>query len=241
MFERASSLWRRLTHRPPAAALSEGAAAADDRRVWVRHAADAETRLTPAAAAAAPLAARIQDVSRGGVKLLVSQRFEPGDLLSVELPAAEGRPPAAVLACVVHARPQAADEWALGCRFSAELSDDDLAAFGGASTTRSALPDSRAWSRFPCDVTAAYYLVPDGEGALRHAQVLNVSADGVGLFVREAIPVGTLLSADLHAPGGGKVVSILACVVHVTERPDGRVLGCTFIRQLDEATLRALQ
>jgi hypothetical protein len=233
MLERAASLWRRLAQRPPAAAL------ADDRRVWVRRASGAEARLTPAGADAAPVAARVQDVSHDGARLVVDRRFEPGALLSVELPAPEGAA-VTVLACVVHARPHGPGEWLLGCRFSAKLTAEDLGAFGAAKK-RPTPPDSRNWSRVPCDVTATYGRVPEGEGEPRPARVLNISAGGVGLLVPEDVRVGELLAADLHAADGEQVVSILACVVHVTVRPDGqRVLSCTFIRELNDAALRAL-
>jgi len=236
MLQRAVSLWRRLTHRPPAAA----AAAEDERRVWVRHAAAAETRLTPAGAAEPPLAARVLDVSPGGARLVVGRRFDPGALLSVELPAPEGAASLTVLACVVHARPHGGGEWALGCRFSAELTAADLEAFG-ADRARPAPPDNRAWSRFPCRVTATYRRVPEGEDEPRPATVLNISAGGVGLLAAEDVRVGELLVADLHDPGGEQVVSILACVVHVAARPDGqRALGCTFIQELSDDALRAL-
>ena len=48
----------------------------------------------------------------------------------MELPPSTGEPSISVLACVVHSQPEGDAEWVLGCRFSAELNDADLAAFG---------------------------------------------------------------------------------------------------------------
>ena len=145
MFDRASDLWRKLAHRPapiqPAASAVE-----DDRRVWVRRHVSMETQVTPTSDAGGPsLSAHILNVSSGGIQLLVRWAFGPGDLLTVELPTHPGEPPVTVLACVAHSRPEGEMEWVVGCRFSAELGDADLAALG--ATRSKASSDNRNWSR----------------------------------------------------------------------------------------------
>ena len=63
-----------------------------DRRVWVRYPAELETTYQkPGQAERGRLSAKVRDISRGGVNLLVQHSFQPGDMLSVELPAPEGR------------------------------------------------------------------------------------------------------------------------------------------------------
>ena len=53
---------------------------------------------------------------------------------------------------------------------------------------------------------------------------------------------GTLLNVDLQGATDQEPLSILACVVHVTEREPGRwALGCNFIRELTGAELQALR
>ena len=240
MFQRAASVWRKLTHQPVPVRPSDAAAAEEDRRVWVRRQVRIETRVTPSAEDETPLSARILDVSSGGVKLLVGRAFQPGDLLTLELPSRAGAPSVTVLACVAHSQSEGEQEWSLGCRFSAELSEADLAAFG-AVRSKSVLPDSRTWSRFPCDVKTVYQVVPEGEGVRREAKVLNISPTGVALSVDHDVKVGALLSAELHAPDGRPVVTILACVVHVTVASEqDRILGCHFIQELREEDLQAL-
>src|SRR5438045_1407087 len=90
MFERTMSFWKRLLGRQ--SELRGGTAvqqAEEDRRVWVRFPADLETTVQPAGKAeVVRLAARVRNVSLGGVSLSVDRAFEPGDLLSVELPGA---------------------------------------------------------------------------------------------------------------------------------------------------------
>src|SRR5262249_55421430 len=203
--------------------------------------ADLETTLRPEGnAEAGPLAARVRNISRGGISLVVQRHFETGELLTVELPGAEPDSRYTVLACVVHVRPLPDGAWALGCTFSGELSPEDLAAFG-AQRTRPAPPDQRTWDRYPVTVTASYQPLLAPEGGRQAAQVLNISTTGVGLLVQEAIEPGTLLNVDLHGPAGGHAPTLLACVVHVSARPGGEwALGCNFIRELGEPELAAL-
>jgi hypothetical protein len=66
--------------------------------------------------------ARIQDISQGGVRLLVNQRFEPGTLLRIILNKA-------IEARLVHASPTPDNKWALGCEFTAILSEQEVQNF----------------------------------------------------------------------------------------------------------------
>ena len=95
--------------------------------------------------------------------------------------------------------------------------------------------------RFPCDVQAEYRQVGGEDAGARPAGVLNLSASGVGLLVPEAVENGALLSVELRASARPCTRTMLACVVHVNARPDGRwALGCNFIRSLSEEDMKAL-
>jgi hypothetical protein len=145
-----------------------------------------------------------------------------------------------VLACVVHVSPQGGDRWLIGCTFARELSDEDLAPFG-ARKVRATPPDQRDWVRYACDVQASYQPGDDTDASDRPAQVLNISASGVGLLVAEPIAVGTLLSVRLRSARGGADKTMLSCAVHVTQRgAEEWALGCTFISELSESELLAL-
>jgi hypothetical protein len=242
MFERTVSFWKRLLgrHAPGGSAVAVRQAQ-DERRVWLRYPADLETTVLPAGGGdAVRLTARLRNVSLGGVSLSVDRSFAPGDLLSVELPGATEQSRCTVLACVVHANPGADGDWILGCTFSRELGEEDLAAFG-ARRERHQPSDQRTWVRFPCAVQASYQAVAGEDTAPRSAQVVNVSASGVGLLVGEPVENGTLLSVELRAAHGEFTHTMLACVVHVTARAAAEWdLGCNFIRSLSEEDFKAL-
>jgi hypothetical protein len=240
MFRNAASLWRRLTHRrrtPEQPVGAEGAT--DERRVWLRHPVDLRTEVA-AEGGDGGFAARVGDVSRGGIRLVTEQPVDPGALLTVGLPDEGGRAALTVLACVVHCHELGPRRWALGCSFAQELSDDDLRAFGAAGA-RPEQADHRAWERYPCDVRAACQTVSAPEESPWEARVLNVSPAGMALLVPREVDNGVLLSVALHGPRGGEPLTILACVVHVRQQSDGaRLLGCNFIRELAEADLKRL-
>ncbi len=242
MFERTVSFWKRLLGRHPRTdASSSVAQAEEERRIWIRYPADLETTYQPAAPGTVErLSARVRNISLGGVSLAVDRAFAEGDMLSVELPGATEASRCNVLACVVHVTPGANGEWVVGCTFSRELSEEDLQAFG-AHRVRHPPSDQRTWMRFPCDVKAVYQQVAAEGAGRKPAGVLNLSASGGGLLTAEGIDNGALLSVELRAAKGEFTRTMLACVVHVTARPDGEwALGCNFIRSLSEEDLKAL-
>src|SRR5262249_55609707 len=179
---------------------SAGSVAEEDRRVWVRFPADLETTYQPAGNAVR-LAARVRDVSIGGLSLEVDRCFDPGDLLSVELPGATEQSRTTVLACVVHVTPRADSGWVLGCTFARELNAEDLAA-SGARRERHGASDQRMWVRCSGDVKATIQPVPTANSTPSPAQVLDISASGVGLRVAQPIENGALLSVELQGANG---------------------------------------
>jgi hypothetical protein len=243
MFAQTVSFWRKLvgSSRPQSATGPQDAEA--DRRVWVRYPTDLTTTLQPAACQeTAPLAARVRDISRGGMHLHVGRPFQTGELLSVELP---GEQPLTVLACIIRVNLLPSGEWELGCVFARELSDADLDTYG-ARREKPLSDDQRLWARFACALQANCQLVGQESAATLPGKVLNISATGIGLLVEKAVDTGTLLNMELVPSSGKPARTILACVVHSTHQPagDGRVdawaLGCNFIRELTEQDLQNL-
>ena len=237
MLQRTVSLWRRVTGQTAGPSALEEA----DRRLWVRYPSNVQTYYEPTNGTFGEgrLSARIRDISRAGIQLLVDLPFEPGHLLTVELPSHdESR--RTVLACVVYVREVEEGRWALGCSFARELDAGDLAAFqdpGAAEPHR----DNRHWQRYPCNIKATCQVVSPSVGPKWPATVLNVSTNGMALQVLHDVPTGTLLAAELAGGATHQATTILACVVHVLTQTSGeRVLGCSFIRELSEADLASL-
>jgi hypothetical protein len=145
-----------------------------------------------------------------------------------------------VLACVVRATPLGAGQWSLGCAFARELTPADIERFGAEQAQPSA-EDQRSWARHPCTLQASYDRVGDADDRAYTAQVLNVSVSGIGLLLHDPAEPGSLLNLRLHRPQGELVRTILACVVHSTQRANGELaVGCNFIRELGEDEVQAL-
>ena len=131
-------------------------------------------------------------------------------------------------------------QWAIGCVFSRELTDEDLTGFG-ARKVRHARSDKRTWMRFATNRQAQFQRIGDPENTSHSAQVINLSASGIGLTVTTPVAAGDLLSLDLLGADGSVARTILACVVHETTQATGSwALGCNFIRELSEEDLHAL-
>jgi hypothetical protein len=236
MFKETVSLLRRMVTRRDTPAPTE------DRRVRVRYPSNAETTLQHLNGVPQPrLSGRVRNISRGGIGLVVPRQFEPGAMLAVDLPSPEGQSSYTVLACVVHVSARPGGEWAVGCTFAQELTDAELRAFGGQRQKPSTPDDQRNWVRFPGRVKAACQVVSAVAEPAWAAEVLDISPSGIGLIVERPIETGTLLTLDLQDAAGRIRTSMLACVVHVTDRDGGRrALGCNFIRELSEQELHAL-
>ena len=95
--------------------------------------------------------------------------------------------------------------------------------------------ERRALERGPTTLRAAYRLLR--EEASGWAPVRDLSPLGVGLALSGPVPLGALLHLDFQGTAGGWICGTLARVVHVTAE-DGGLVGCAFVREMDDATLR---
>jgi hypothetical protein len=233
MFERTRSFLQRLTagRREP----TEG-----ERRAWDRYPSGRETTVRANVDGRAPLTAGVRDVSRGGMRLIVDQPVEEGDMIRIELPPLNGEPVTAVMACVVHVCPEPPAEWSLGCNFATELNDDDLRSLG-AKRVRTEDTDQRSWERVAAHGRAV--VRPAGSFAAdpQTVPIHNISPTGVAVRLDRRVEPGTLLQLDLQSEAGAPVLTILGCVVYMSDVGDGRWLaGCNFIRELDDLELQKL-
>ena len=69
----------------------------------------------------------VRDVSAGGIGLLLARRFEPGTELFIEYGDEKRKKPRKLLARVVRVQNESAGHWFHGCRFDADLQEDELA------------------------------------------------------------------------------------------------------------------
>jgi hypothetical protein len=72
--------------------------------------------------------ATIQNLSSGGIGLVLARRFEPGTLLSFRLEAVSEGSSHTVLARVVRVSPRFNGGWTLGCIFTRKLEVDEVQA-----------------------------------------------------------------------------------------------------------------
>jgi hypothetical protein len=113
------------TQRARANALMEPPAP-PNRRVWVRHLVEWEGSMHASSQAVdRPFPARIKDVSRGGLRLVAYEAFKEGALVSIEV-SELGR---VFLAAVVHSQVLPDGSYSIGCRFTKDISEAELAGF----------------------------------------------------------------------------------------------------------------
>lgn len=245
MLERTFRFWHRWVGPDAAGAQAATATAvAEDaqaeRRLWVRYAADLQAQVQLPDRKTQVSAARVRDISRGGASLIWDREVPPGQLLNIDLPHASANAVQTVLACVVRSRREHDGQWSLGCVFSRELTDEDLVGFG-ACRERTQADDQRTWRRFECNLKARFQRIGAVESETQEASLLNISPSGVGLLTNSQIDAGSLLNLDLVGKLDTPLRTILACVVHVTQRSEGQwALGCNFIRELNEEDFQAL-
>jgi len=101
-----------------------------EKRTSVRFPCNLEALCRPEGAAEgeATLKARVKNVSRGGIGLMLGERFEPGTTLVVDLPPRPARAGQTLVLKVVHARPLTYRGWFLGCTFPQVLDETQVKA-----------------------------------------------------------------------------------------------------------------
>ncbi len=97
--------------------------------------------------------------------------------------------------------------------------------------------DRRLWMRYATDLQSNVQVSEKGYRDKLLANIRDLSLGGANLHVDRPLPLGQMLSLELHADGECR--TILACVVRATAQDDGFwSLGCVFSRELTRADLR---
>jgi hypothetical protein len=99
-----------------------------EQRVWLRHLCEKEGACEPILASDhKPWPAKVGNVSRGGILLLVNRRFEAKTLVQIDIAAQGDDTELRLFGRVVHVTPHAIPGWwSLGCAFGRDLSSDEL-------------------------------------------------------------------------------------------------------------------
>jgi hypothetical protein len=182
-----------------------------------------------------PWPGRVVNISRGGIGIVLTRRFEPNTLLVMELESPLDHLSRTVLARVIHSTGLEVG-WLLGCAFISELDDEDLEAFR-ARRQRPEGTDCRAWVRFPCDVKTS--CAPAGSGEAWPARVVNIAPGGIGLVVPGPVERGSILRVELPRSEGRPNRSAMVRVVQPARREaEGWLIGCEFTEQLAEEELQ---
>jgi PilZ domain len=99
--------------------------------------------------------------------------------------------------------------------------------------------ERRAVVRYLCDREVIYRPLLTRE-RLR-ARVRNISVDGIGLLLSDAIHRGTDLAIEMQSLDPGIPLTLVARVVHATRESDDRwLVGCKFLTRPTEEHLLAL-
>jgi hypothetical protein len=92
--------------------------------------------------------------------------------------------------------------------------------------------DRRLWVRYAADLRGNVQLPNAGPDAKILAQVRDLSLGGANIEIDRKIELGQMLTLELTG-GNHEVRSVLACVVRVASRADGKwSVGCVFSREL---------
>jgi len=183
---------------------SAGQTLGNERRASVRVACDLDTTCQPLSGPrASSWAARVVDISTGGLALVLDRRFEPGAMLSVRLASSDDESTRTLFLRVVHVSQHVDGAWQLGCAFASELAEEELQAFQ-AKRVRTTEPDCRAWVRFECNVETQCRAVAPAQPGTWPARVLEVSPGGMKILAPCQFEQGTILNVKL--PGGAALL-----------------------------------
>jgi len=217
-----------------------------ERRVWVRYLGEpgAKSLLSESWPGFSRLAARVRDISRKSLSLLVEEPLSPGTRLLVDIPRTEEYPTSVVLAHLVHVTNLASGQWLLTCNFVDELTDDDLRGFGAAPPP-GASDERRSGIRYRCSIPARYRLAPSPNSQAWPAEVVNIAVHGMGLLVAQRLQIGTMLWVDVGKDEARPALSVRSCVARISLLPDQGngfgsrcLLGCRFLRILTTEELQ---
>lgn len=114
----------------PAEQVEKATATQVERRAWVRYPCELDGACQPLAGSrGSQWPGKIRNLSRGGIAVTLSRRFEVGTILAIDVQGqAEAVVAGTVLARVVRVQSQDDGSWLLGCALTKLLNEEDLQA-----------------------------------------------------------------------------------------------------------------
>jgi hypothetical protein len=219
-----------------------------ERRVWVRYLGEpgAKSLLSESWPGFSRLGAKVREISRKGIALLVDEPLSPGTRLLVDIPQTADYPSSIALAHLVHTTNLSTGQWLLTCSFVDELSDQDLQNFG-APIRETQGDERRSGVRHRCSAPARYRLSPVANANYWLAEVVNIAINGLGLTVSQRLQIGTMLWLEIGNRGEPPILTVRACVARISLMPNPEndpfltrcMIGCRFLRNLTTQELQA--
>jgi hypothetical protein len=212
-----------------------------ERRRDERFASDRQTACQPLSGRGdAAWTATVRNISRTGIALALSRRFERGTLLSVQLDSPAGTGARRMFARVVHVRAEADGNWVMGCAFAGQLDADELTYFQ-VERRRPEDLDCRTWVRFDCDIPAEAWVLRDGQAEPMAIRVINVLPGGLGLLAPQAVATGTFLRLELPGEEGESTRLVQVRVIQSLNKDDQNwILGCELAAEIGDDEPQAL-
>jgi hypothetical protein len=183
--------------------------------------------------------ARIEDISLGGLSLVLRRRFEPGAGLALELPATATQPVSTVLVRVVHVKQQAGS-WLLGCAFVSRLSEEELKTLLPSSDPLNAPPPEEPTAEAEVPAVQPSALLPETEaqrllvnevylkGTLPDGRLIKRLIKRLYLSKSWPLAAGDVLALHLsRAPTGSAALQLR--VDGCKQRGERWILSCTFL------------
>ncbi len=206
-----------------------------------------------AAVAIGPVgAAEVQNLSTGGLGLLLPCAVDIGAMLTIKLdgPAAEKMGP--LEARVIHGQPADDGRWLAGCiltRSPGPEFEEFLAAIENGDSSATVLPRMpentrsrpRSSVRLSCNLVALCHWDENGAKGSCSVRVRNISHGGLSLVFSSEPALVQFFTLDLLNPHRSASCSVKARVLYKVEQPGGGyIVGASFPDKLDPRTLRAL-
>jgi hypothetical protein len=107
-------------------------------------------------------------------------------------------------------------------------------------TSEPALAERRAAPRYECDLPATSEALGSDGSRAEISRILNISATGIGLLSKTQVKPGSILVIKLQSANLKLSRPLPVRVMHATVQDGEWLLGCAFVRKVNEDDLQGL-